>query len=431
LFYSESKRKSAHQEEPEEINSSKKLKTEVNKNIKTKPLSLKFKLFLCTKCGKTYKSKCYRDKHTKNCKLYCNKCNQKFKSKQKAEQHKCKIKSHKYKCRDCNLIFNNRKELYNHKMQQHGQGDVNLEFPFEEQPPWENDNGELVNEKLKNIYFTNAEHILKNNETKSTVNLYNFPTNNLKQGSQELETHLRKVYENEKSAFKVNLSLGFILKNKETGEYRYYIPYKNNELFNQPMLIKGPKTFQKVIDSIKKIDPYSYIMNSRPNSKFEPVFVSNINFTTYKTNFRIGHPPQLPEFIEKKKYLKTFIRNASNSKLINDNLCFFRCLAFHNNANSQKLEKQTKKLFNQWNTYANLETTPQEYGGVLLSDLNDLEKCFKVNINVYELTPSNTLLRMHYSLSKFPNTINLNCFDNHFMYITDLNLLAPRFQCKN
>jgi hypothetical protein len=142
------------------------------------------------------------------------------------------------------------------------------------------------------------------------------------------------------------LSLGYILKNRETGEYRYFIPYTNNELVKSPHRIKGPKTLQNAVEAIRKLDPLTFVMNNRPNSKFEPIFISNINFNVYNTNFPLGSAPSiLPDYINKKKHLMKFLNHRTSGKPIKDNLCLFRCLAHHLNDKVKNLEKLTKRYF--------------------------------------------------------------------------------------
>ena len=79
-----------------------------------------------------------------------------------------------------------------------------------------------------------------------------------------------------------------------------------------------------------------------------------------------------------------------------------------------------------------------------MSELDQLEKLYEVNIQVYSLLPtqshgeednaehetpdiSATLIRR--SHRKHPSTLYLNLYDNHFSYITDLSRFSQSFQC--
>jgi hypothetical protein len=132
-----------------------------------------------------------------------------------------------------------RKDLYGHRMLQHGAGDTSAlwEKPFET-GPWIKEDGS-EDKAFKDVYLINTPHILSKHTFKNINTKYNFPTNNLNLGINEFEKSLKEIYDNQKSAFKFNLSLGYILKNRETGEYQYFIPYTNNELLKSPRLINS------------------------------------------------------------------------------------------------------------------------------------------------------------------------------------------------
>ena len=46
-----------------------------------------------------------------------------------------------------------------------------------------------------------------------------------------------EIFTDQNGAFKINLSLGLILRNMESGEYRYFAPHVNDSLFPSPFLI--------------------------------------------------------------------------------------------------------------------------------------------------------------------------------------------------
>ena len=94
------------------------------------------KKFSCHKCGKLYNRKRGLSCHLKRCErdepqLYvCSMCAKCFKRKNNLCKHEKQCKSIKspnksFKCRSCNVIFNNRKALYSHKVNQHGGADNN------------------------------------------------------------------------------------------------------------------------------------------------------------------------------------------------------------------------------------------------------------------------------------------------------------------
>ncbi|KAJ7365748.1 hypothetical protein OS493_002464 [Desmophyllum pertusum] len=82
-----------------------------------------------------------------------------------------------------------------------------------------------------------------------TVDIYNYRLQN--QGA-ELEEVLRHVFRQKRNAFKVNLAFGFILKNVETGEVRYFYPSQNGFVFDAPFLITNDADLDAFLEKIKR-----------------------------------------------------------------------------------------------------------------------------------------------------------------------------------
>ena len=119
----------------------------------------------------------------------------------------------RYHCQTCDETFQNRREYNLHQSTQH---------PNDDQPwPWENEWGERPKETLEKYAFSiRGGNFLKGNARID----YNFVVDNLEGGSHDIATQLREIYRTEDQSFKVNFSLGLVLKNRETGEERYFAP---------------------------------------------------------------------------------------------------------------------------------------------------------------------------------------------------------------
>ena len=236
-------------------------------------------LYCCDKCGKAYKTKGNFVKHSKLCKQYL------------------KPKQSLYHCRQCNEQFKDRRALYLHS-NQHGFGEKNTTSNFKlTNPPWLGENGELVDKQLKEVYESNRRHIYADNNIGKVLRSYNFPTNNLSGGVDEIMNHLKEIYEKQKSSFKVNINLGFILRDKLTGQLRFFIPFKNSYLLSKPYLVTRFRSLRALRDKIEKLNIPEYLINSRPNSRFEPVFITNIRYDITLTNYALGGKAILPNWI--------------------------------------------------------------------------------------------------------------------------------------
>ena len=123
--------------------------------------------------------------------------------------------------------------------------------------------------------------------------------------------------------------------------------------------------------------PKTGFLASRP--KFKPVMLTNIVYSVYRTSFPLGISQGLPDYLTRNHNLITFEKNPNTWTLYKDNLCFFKCLAFHQTG-SIKQEKLTKKLYKQWITFADNKHLRNTQ--VTFSSIPYLEKCFNTNVNV-------------------------------------------------
>ena len=48
------------------------------------------------------------------------------------------------------------------------------------------------------------------------------------------------------SAFRLNLEFGLVLVNTDTGEYRYFVPYSNEALFQRPIYISRRQDLRRL-----------------------------------------------------------------------------------------------------------------------------------------------------------------------------------------
>jgi hypothetical protein len=321
----------------------------------------------------------------------------------------------KINCRTCGRHFANKKMLYKHRQIQHGAGDVVKESPFIETPaPWmDPETKEVVDSDLEEVYNNNIGHILKLDDTESLLKKFNYPTNDLQEGVSEINNHLDKIYQKVGSSFKINIAFGFILRNKIMGEYRYFIPYKNNFILNKPFVVTNTKNLNRLKLTLKKIDPKSHIFNSRPNSNFVPVMITNIHYDVTPLNFPLGcSTTAIPNYILSNRHILTFHQYK-------DNLCFFRCLSQHLNGNI--LKHSILALLSHWSRLKKKSFNYSNFKGVTLKDISKLEELFHININIYELTNEDRVVTHYTSMGQFPSTMYLNVVAKHFTYIKSIN----------
>ena len=104
-----------------------------------------------------------------------------------------------------------------------------------------------------------------------------------------LETPLKNMFQEQTNAFKINLSYGFILRNKNTGRYKYYHSSCNccGRYLDEPSLITNSKDFDDFLERIRETDVLQWAINQRPDSAWVCELVTNV---TFFVNRIIDHP---------------------------------------------------------------------------------------------------------------------------------------------
>jgi hypothetical protein len=119
---------------------------------------------------------------------------------------------------------------------------------------------------------------------------------------------VRSLYRQQTTAFKINLSFGFILRNIETGVLRYYHPSQNNaRFFNFPHLIRTEEDLERFLEELSRHDILEYIRQQRPDTKWVVHLLANVTFYLSKLiQYPIGARVVLPECFPAKSRLGVF-----------------------------------------------------------------------------------------------------------------------------
>lgn len=328
----------------------------------------------------------------------------------------CRIRCHAcgYKCRS--------KEALKIHQEVHV---LNLEYDITDSSEFEEqeENPELEEDELINIYKTFNHYIRSKIVKKSTTERYNIKLSNF--SNNELAYHFNRVFREQKTVFKVNISMGLILQNKETGEHRYHWPSNNNQLiFDKPTTIRNTTDKNDFIEELLNTSLIQRV--NRPSSKWVFIKASNVTFFIYKLkNTPIGGTGvDLPNHLLKNKGLNVLIKNRNSGKVYQDKKCFFRCLALHKGYPITALEKPTDELMKEYCLKASIK----KFKGVRLDQLDCISKLFDVSINVYQQNQkNNTKIIFRSTLRDEPMNINL-CID-HFSYIKNMSLYSKSYCC--
>ena len=249
--------------------------------------------------------------------------------------------------------------------------------------------------------------------------------------TRELQEPLRQLFEEQTTAFKVNLSFGFILKQKVTGRLRYYHSSNNccGRLLEEPSLITNRGDFDRFLERIHQPDILQWAISQRPNSDWVCERVTNATFFLNKI---VHHPigcvgVTLPDYLKHNKAI-VGLEKDSHGVIYRDNICLFRCLALHQGCDVRRLETTVVTLYAKYT-----DTLVHDFAGVPLDELDKVETKFKTNVCVYQLVEiadgKTTAELVRRSPAQYQETMYLNLYEAHFSYIKDIRMYSHSYKC--
>ena len=241
-----------------------------------------------------------------------------------------------------------------------------------------------------------------------------------------LNEPLGELFDEQTTAFKINCSFGFVLKQKLTGRLRYYHSSNNccGRYLEEPSLIGNRADFDQFLEQIKEPDLLNWAVSQRPNSDWICEMVTNVTFFVNKI---VDHPIGcvgivLPPHIKRKKSI-IGLETDGNGRPYIDNLCLFRCLGLH-------LGRDVTTLYEEYT-----DQPVDTFEGVIIDELHKVEATFDVNVCVYKLVPTGNEKTMaelvRRSTGHYPETMYVNLHETHYSYIRDINMYCHSWRCRN
>ena len=251
--------------------------------------------------------------------------------------------------------------------------------------------------------------------------------------TRDLHEPLRELFDQQTTAaFKVNVSFGFVLREKENNRLRYYHSSNNccGRYLEEPSLITNRDDFDRFLARIQESDILQWAVAQRPNSDWVCELVTNATFFLNKI---VDHPigcvgVNLPTYVKNNKSI-IGLETDSHGVIYIDNLCLFRCLAIHQGCDVRCIEATVATLYAKYT-----DNTPvHDFVGVTLEDLSKIEATFDVNVVVYkldEITDGKTTAEIvRRSLCSYAQTMYLNLYEAHFSYIKDIRMYSHSYKC--
>ena len=240
----------------------------------------------------------------------------------------------------------------------------------------------------------------------------------------DLHDQLFLLFDQQTTAFKVNVSFGFVVREKENDRLRYYHSSNNccGRYLEEPALITNRDDFDRFLARIQESDILQWAVAQRPNSDWVCELVTNATFFLNKI---VDHPigcvgVNLPTYVKNNKSI-IGLETDSHGVIYIDNLCLFRCLGLH-------LGREAAAL------YAEYTDTPvRHFAGVTLDELDKVETTFKTNVFVYKLVEiadgKTTAELVRRSMGHYTETMYLNLYEAHFSYIKDIRMYSHSYKC--
>ena len=149
---------------------------------------------------------------------------------------------------------------------------------------------------------------------------------------------------------------------------------------------------------LKNTDLLQTILKSRPNSKWTVYVITNIRWLVTRTNYILGSMRKLPDYIKNKRSIITLDTRSNDGALIEDNLCAFRCLAYHKTKNRRAFERLTIKLYREY--FGERVSKRTNFKGLCLNDIQQFENAFDININIFQLFEDDTCVNIYRTRGK-------------------------------
>ena len=287
----------------------------------------------CASCGARFPTYVGLQQHLLTHSTTCRTCNRTFTRRAALRTHKC-VTAGDHLCESCRRTFSTRLKLKRHlrvtscsqtltpepKRQRMSAREEDPDDLTEPPPQQYSDLQDVLTEHLSSI----RSHVARGHvQTRYNFRLSSMDTRAL---------DLRRIFQEQTTAVKVNLSYGFILKHTTSGRFKYYHSSFNccGRYLDEPSLVTDVETFEAFLERIHEQDILQWAIAQRPNSDGICVSVTNVTFFVNKI---LQHPIgcvgiSLPTYLKRNKAIVT-LEKDNNSKPYLDNLCLFRCLGLH------------------------------------------------------------------------------------------------------
>ena len=398
----------------------------------------------CRHCGEVFPYysdlRQHLDSHASGHK--CATCGRAFTRRDHLQRHASRCRPKPFVCTVCDSSFGRKQELDRHKRTvqcgsppQPGPAPKRRRIASLDEdpltpPPVEHAANDELSSALQDFVQENWAAIRTHVVTGPIQTRYNHRLTSL--DTRDLHEPLRVLFDQQTTAFKINCSFAFILKNKTTNRLKYYHSSNNccGRLLEEPSLITNRDDFESFLERIREPDILQWAVAQRPNSDWVCEHVTN---ATFFLNRIVQHPigcvgVTLPDYVKNNKAIVGLTKDE-HGVTYNDNLCLFRCLALHQGCDVRHLEATVVTLYAKYT-----DTLVHDFAGVTIDDLSKIEATFGVNVVVYKLDEiadgKTTAELVRRSTDCGKTTMYANLHESHYSYIQDIGKYCHSYRCR-
>ena len=368
----------------------------------------------------------------------CTTCKKSFTRREYLLKHSSRCRPKPFACDVCNSSFGRKQDLDRHKRTVQCGGPPQPVGPAPKRrrivaslnedpvlaPPVEHAANDELSNAIRDFVHENWASVRTHVVNGPVQTRYNHRLTSL--DTRDLHDQLFMLFEEQTTAFKVNVSFGFILKQKATSRLRYYHSSNNccGRYLEEPSLITNRDDFESFLEQIRESDILQWAVAQRPNSDWVCEHVTN---ATFFFNRIVDHPigcvgVTLPDYVKNNKAIVGLAKDEHGA-IYNDNLCLFRCLALH-------LGREAAALYAEYT-----DTSVHDFAGVTLDDLHKVESKFETNVVVYQLVEidnGKTMAELvRRSPAQYQETMYVNLHESHYSYIQDIGKYCHSWRCRN
>ena len=224
-----------------------------------------------------------------------------------AKKHSAAGAKNSHTCKECHAEFSGSYALCQHENTQHGAQIGSAASNMDVADIVGDVDDQIFREELQS-----CRHFLGDSEIqKERDSVFNFVVNNLT--AQVIEEKLDRLLDKLKCVAKLNLALGFILKNIEEGKFGYFYAHENNTLIEQSKLVSNKYDMAKLKEILMKTDVIESCTKERPNTNWRFFILTNLTiFAAILRDIPMGcRDAVLPESPLKNVTVKCFAKEQN------------------------------------------------------------------------------------------------------------------------